>query len=108
MQKILFPVSNKRQIFLEAPAIIQCMINAVKEGKVFEQPPKMVTHMSVFTVKLIEENRLSMGKDGNGIWTQMKSVKTIFMLKESDKCRIARLDNAGKAFYNEMVGNKYV
>ena len=49
------------------------MIDAVKEGKVFEQPPKMVTHTSMFTVKLTEENLLSMGKDGNGIWTQMKS-----------------------------------
>ena len=106
--KNLVSVSNKRQIFLEAPAIIQYIIDAVKEWKIFEQPPKMVTHTSMFTVKLTEENRLSMGKDDNGIWTQMKSVKTIFMLKESDKYQIVRLDNAGKAFYNERVGNKYV
>ena len=78
--KNLVSVSNKRQIFLEAPAIIQYMIDAVKEGKVFEQPPKMVTHTSMFTVKLTEENRLSMGNDGNGIWTQMKSVKTTVYL----------------------------
>ena len=106
--KNLVSVSIKRQIFLEAPAVIQYMIDAVKEGKVFEQPPKMITHTSMFTVKLIEENILSVGKDGNGIWTQVKSVKTIFMLKESDKYQIVRLDNAGKAFYNERIGNKYV
>ena len=106
--KNLVSVSNKRQIFLEAPAIIQYMIDAVKEGKVFEQPLKMVTHTSMFTVKLTEENLLSMGKNGNGIWTQMKSVKTMFMLRESDKYQIVRLDNAGKAFYDEGVGNKYV
>ena len=106
--KNLVSVSNTRQIFLEAPAIIQYMIDAVTEGKVFEQSPKMTTHTSMFTVKLTEENLLSMGKNGNGIWTQMKSVKTMFMLKESDKYQIVRLDNAGKAFYDERVGNKYI
>lgn len=105
--KDLPTVFDKRQIFLEAPAIIQHMIDAVKEGKVFEQPPKMVTHASMFTIKLTEENRLSIGKDGNGIWSQMRSVKTMFMLKESHRYQIVRQDSAGQLFYNERVGDLY-
>ena len=103
--KSLFSVLDKRQIFLEAPAIIQHMIGAVEQGKVFEQPPKMITHASIFTIKSTEENRLSVGKDGNGIWTQMKSAKTLFTLKEPDKYQIVRRDASGKLFYNERVGN---
>ncbi|CAF3363334.1 unnamed protein product [Rotaria sp. Silwood2] len=104
-RKNLLSVLDKRQIFLEAPAIIQRMIDAVKEGKVFEQPPKIITHASMFTIKPTEENRLSVGKDGNGIWTQTKSVKTLFILKEPDKYQIVRRDASGKLFYNERVGN---
>ena len=98
---------DKRQIFLEAPATIQHMIDAVEQGKVFEQPPKIVTHASTFTIKSTEENRLSVGKDGNGIWRQMKSVKTLFTLEEPDKYQIVRRDASGKLFYNERVGNRY-
>ncbi|CAF1466713.1 unnamed protein product [Rotaria sordida] len=107
-KKNLLSVLDKRQIFLEAPAIIQHMIDAVKEGKVFEQPPKIITHASMFTIKPTEENRLSVGKDGNGIWTQTKSVKTLFIPKEPDKYQIVRRDASGKLFHNERVGNRYI
>ncbi|CAF2963068.1 unnamed protein product, partial [Rotaria sp. Silwood2] len=106
--KNVFSVLEKRQIFLEAPAIIQHMIDAVKEGKVFEQPPKITTHASIFTVKLTEENRLSIGKDGNGIWKQMSSARTLFVFKEQDKYQIVRRDASGKLYYNERVGNRYI
>ena len=86
--KSLLSVLDKRQIFLEAPTIIQHMIDAVEQGKVFEQPPKMITHASIFTIKSTEENRLSVGKDGNGIWTQMKSVKLYLHSKNQINIRL--------------------
>jgi hypothetical protein len=98
----------KRNIFLDTPAIIQHMINAVKEGKVFEEPPKMITRASMFTVKQTDANRISIGKDGNGVWKQMSSVKSSFVLKDSEKYQIVRQDASGKFFYNERVGNRYV
>ncbi|CAF1498893.1 unnamed protein product [Adineta ricciae] len=101
-------IFDKRQIFLEAPAIIQRMIQAVKEDEIFELPPKIVTHSSMFNVKLTKENRLSIGKDGNGIWTKMRSVKTMFIFKEPDKYQIVRQDDKGTLFYNERVGNHYI
>ena len=58
---------DKKHIFLETPAIIQQMITAVK-GKVFDQPPKMITHASIFMIKQTDEKRKSIGKDGNEVW----------------------------------------
>ncbi|CAF4405479.1 unnamed protein product, partial [Rotaria magnacalcarata] len=104
----IFSVLDKRQIFLDAPAIIQHMISAVKEGRILELSPKMITHASMFTIKLTEENRLSVGKDGNGVWKQTSSSKTLFVLKEQDKYQIVRRDTSGKLLYSERVGNKYI
>ena len=44
-------VIDKKHIFLETPAIIQRMIAAVKEGKVFDQPPKMIAYAPISMIK---------------------------------------------------------
>ncbi|CAF4263706.1 unnamed protein product, partial [Rotaria magnacalcarata] len=51
---------------------------------------------------------LSVGKDGNGVWKQTSSSKTLFVLKEQDKYQIVRRDTSGKLFYNKRIGNKYI
>ena len=42
---------DKKHIFLETSTIIQQMITAVKVGKVFDHPPKTITHASIFMIK---------------------------------------------------------
>ena len=99
---------DKKHIFLETSAFIQRMITVVKEGKVFDQPPKMITHASIFMIKQTDENRKSIGKDGNGVWKQMSSVKILFVLKDLEKYQIVRRDGIGIFFYNERIGNRCI
>ena len=101
-------VFDKRFIFSETSSIIKTMTDAVKEGKIFEQLPKIVTNASIFLVKSTEENRISIRKDGNGIWKQIRSVKAAFVLKDSGKYQIVRYDTDGNLFYNGRVGNRYI
>ena len=68
------PALDKRQIFLEALVIIQQMIDAVKEEKVFKHLSKMITHTSMFTLKLTDENWEYIGKGVNEVWKQVGSV----------------------------------
>ena len=56
-----------RRAFLEAPLIIEQVLNAVKEKSVAPEPPKMIISSSIYIVKFTEENRSSITKDGNGI-----------------------------------------
>ena len=99
---------DKKHIFLEAPAIIQRMITVVKEGRFFDQPPKMITHASIFMIKQTDEDWKSIGKDGNGVWKQMSSVKILFVLKDLEKYQIVRREGIGNFLYNERVGNRYI
>lgn len=99
---------EKENISLDTPAIIEHMIDAIKKGKVFEEPPKMITRASMFTVKPTDANRTLIGKDGNGVWKQMSAVKNIFVMKNSEKYQLVRQDVSQNFSYNERVGNRYV
>ena len=46
-----------RRAFLEAPLIIEQVLNAVKENSVAPEPPKMIISSSIYIVKFTEENR---------------------------------------------------
>ena len=69
-----------RRAFLEAPLIIKQILNSVREKSFVVEPPKMMTSLSIFIVKFTEENRLSIGKDGDGTWIQDSSRDTHFVL----------------------------
>ena len=60
-------VSGIRHTFLAAPMVIEQVLHAVTEKSVIAEPPKLVNRSSIFFVKFSEENRLSIGKDGNGV-----------------------------------------
>ena len=103
---VISMVENRR-IFLEAPAIIQEILNAIKENRVFDHPPKIIRQSAIFVIKETAENRKSIGKDGNGVWTNPHSAEMLFMLRES-KYQIIRRDSSGSFYYNERVGNRYL
>ena len=72
-----------------------------------DEPPKQVTYPSEFLVKNRSENRLSVGKDGNGTWIQIGSVNATFILTTNGNYQVVRRDAKGRFHYNERIGRQY-
>ena len=96
-----------RRAFLEAPLIIEQVLNAVKENSVAPEPPKMIISSSIYIVKFTEENRSSITKDGNGVWIQDSSRDTHFVLIRNNNYQIVRSDSQGQFYYNIRTEGRY-
>ena len=89
-----------RRAFLEAPLIIEQVLNAVKWSSVAPKPPRMIISSSIYIVKLTEGTRSSITKDGNGVWIQDSSRDTHFFLTKNNNYQIVRSDSQGQFYYN--------
>lgn len=98
---------DSRHFFSDGSVIIKEMLSAVKDNRVDDNPPKQVTYSSKFVVKSTYENRLSIGKDGNGAWIQTSSSETTFVLTTKESYQIVRRDAKGQYHYNERIGRRY-
>ena len=109
MQDQSFQVTfDSRQVFSNATIVINEIINAVKDNRVDNTPPQQVIYPSRFVVKSTYENRLSVGKDGNGAWIQTSSSETTFVLTTKESYQIVRRNAQGQFHYNERIGREYV
>ena len=100
--------SDSRQFFSNASIIIKEILDAVRNNLVDDNPPQQVTYSSKFVVKSTGENRLSVGKDGNGAWIQTSSTETTFVLTAKETYQLVHCDDRGKFHYNERIGRQYV
>ena len=101
------PTLDSRQLFSNGSAVIKEILSAVKNNCVDDEPPKQVTYPSKFLVKNTSENRLSVGKDGNGTWIQIGSVNATFILTTNGNYQVVRRDAKGRFHYNERIGRQY-
>ena len=109
MQDQSFQVTfDSRQVFSNAAIVINEIINAVKDNRVDNTPPQQVIYPSRFLVKSTYDNRLSVGKDGNGAWIQTSSSETAFVLTTKESYQIVRRNAQGQFHYNERIGREYV
>lgn len=99
---------KSRQMFSSASFIINEILDAVKNNSADDQCPKHVIHSSKFLVKSTPENRVSIGKDGNGAWIQGSSAETALILTKNGSYQIVHHDVADQYFYLERVGRQYV
>ena len=99
---------DSRQIFPNASVIINEILNAIKENHVEDILPQQVIYLSNFIVKGTCENRLSIGKDGNGAWIQNSSSETTFVLTTKGNYQIVRRNAKGQFHYHERAGRQYV
>ncbi|CAF3985962.1 unnamed protein product [Rotaria sp. Silwood1] len=99
---------DSRQVFSNASIVINEIISAVNNNRVDDSPPQQVTYPSKFVIKSTNENRLSIGKDGNGAWIHTSSSETAFILTKKESYQIVRRDARGQFYYNERKGREYV
>ena len=95
-------------MFSNASFIINEILDAAKNNSADDQCPKHVIHSSKFLVKSTPENRVSIGKDGNGAWIQGSSAETALILTKNGSYQIVHHDVADQYFYLERVGRQYV
>ena len=98
---------DSRYLFSDGSVVIKEILDAVKSNHVDDSPPKEVTYPSKFMVKSTYENRLSVGKDGNGAWMQTSSSETTFVLTTKETYQIVRRDVKGQYHYSERIGRQY-
>ena len=96
-----------RRAFLEAPLIIEQVLNAVKEDSVAPEPPKMIISSSIYIVKFTEGNRSSITKDDNSVGIQDSSRDTHFVLTRNNNYQIVRSDSQGQFYYNVRTEDRY-
>ena len=96
-----------RRAFLEAPLIIEQVLNAVKENSVAPEPPKMIISSSIYIVKFTEGNRSSITKDDNGVWIQDSSRDTHFVLTRNNNYQTVRSDSQGQFYCNTRTEGRY-
>jgi hypothetical protein len=99
--------TDSRHFFSDGSAVIKEILGAVKNNGIDDDPPKQVTYPSRFIVKSTYENRLSVGKDGNGAWIQTSSSETTFILTAKESYQIVRRNDKGQFHYNERNGRQY-
>ena len=95
---------DSRQMFSNASIIVQEILDAAKNNDADDHPPKEVIYPSKFVIKSTHENRVSIGKDGNGAWLQQSSAEATLVLTGNDNYQIVHRNNNGRYFYLECVG----
>ena len=106
-QVLSVPIDS-RQILSNPSVIIHGILLAITEDHIEDIPPQQVTYPSQFIVKSTGENRLSIGKDGNGAWIQNNSSETAFALTTNEDYQIIRRNDKGQFHYHQHIGRQYV
>lgn len=105
--KITYHSTDLSTRFLDTTDIIQRIIYSNKNN-ILDVPPKMISKSSIYIVQNSEENRRSIGKDGLGVWVQIRSTETPLVLSDKGLYQLVRQNTQGVWYYNKRIGNKYV
>ncbi|CAF4616302.1 unnamed protein product, partial [Didymodactylos carnosus] len=109
-----YSISNKkinisRFVFHDASHVINQIFNVENENIIDTVPQKVIHRSTQFIIKFTEENKQSVGKDGQGAWIQDRSVETLFVMDKSPGThRVVRKNEHGQHYYNERKGRQYM